>query len=54
MTVSDQQLQEWLHAKEDPAAIADFRKRWREESGNDAPVIASPEQLLEDADLRPA
>lgn len=35
----------------DPAAIEDFRNRWREESGSDALLAASPEQLLEDADL---
>ena len=35
----------------DPAAIEDFRNRWREESGNNALLTASPEQLLEDADL---
>lgn len=35
----------------DPAAIEDLRKRWREESGNDALLTALPEQLLEDADL---
>lgn len=35
----------------DPAAIDDFRKRWREESGNDALTTATTEQLLEDADL---
>ncbi len=35
----------------DLTAIDDFRKRWREESGNDALLTASPEQLLEDADL---
>ena len=35
----------------DPAAIEDFRNRWREESGNDALVDASCEQLLADADL---
>lgn len=35
----------------DPAAIGDFRRRWREESGNDALDMASDEQLLEDSDL---
>jgi ATP-dependent DNA helicase RecG len=35
----------------DPAAINDFRKRWRDESGNDSLTTASTEQLLEDADL---
>jgi ATP-dependent DNA helicase RecG len=35
----------------DPAAIKDFRRRWREESGNDALMNASAEQMLGDADL---
>jgi ATP-dependent DNA helicase RecG len=35
----------------EPAAIEDFRNRWREESGNAALVTASREQLLADADL---
>ncbi len=35
----------------DPAAVEDFRQRWRDESGNDTLATMSSGQLLEDADL---
>ena len=35
----------------DPAAVEDFRNRWRGASGNEALANAAAEQLLEDADL---
>lgn len=35
----------------DPAAIKDFRKRWRDASGNSAVASATAEQLLSDAEL---
>src|SRR5690606_18139712 len=35
----------------DPAAIKDFRKRWRDASGNAAVASATAEQLLSDAEL---
>lgn len=34
-----------------PDAVEDFRRRWREESGNETLLTLAPQQLLEDADL---